>query len=608
VVAVSLILVQDSLPIVSPELWADSLTGLPTRIGSIGAAYLGNFNKYLRDSSEGMPLHAGLLVALVLMFLAARYQVRRLTAAGETFSPAIMVFDHPIGAALTVALLFATSPFWPVPIVLRRTFQVLAFAPMIILLRPVVPVRLAPGLYLLWLLIGIDVVKEAFSGELLVGQVILIIESLGGTAAMIWLLRNLRPALGEAAGSTRLRMLQLGSVFVLLVLASGFAAAAMGYMRFARLMTIGMIAGGMLALTLYVTVRVLIGIADIAFHVWPLRSLRMIQHSQGLLESRIYRFLVWGAVVAWTIRYLNYLGLLEPVLSSAKTILHAKYERGDFSISVGGVLEFFLTVWAGYLLSAFIRFVLREDVYPRIRVAPGKSYALSSLLHYVIITLGFVAGIAVLGINLTKLTVLTGALGVGIGFGLQSVVNNFVSGLILLFERPIQVGDTVEVGDLLGKVRRIGIRASTVHTRQGADIIVPNSQLITEKVTNWTLSDQLRRIDLPVGVNYSAAPREVIKILEAVALAHADILKDPEPQGLFMGFGDSSINFELRAWTDQFDDWPRIRSELASAIYDAVHAAGMAFPFPQREVRLLRDTEAGDSTEAGQQADKRERT
>ena len=209
--------------------------------------------------------------------------------------------------------------------------------------------------------------------------------------------------------------------------------------------------------------------------------------------------------------------MLQPALSFGQAVLDAKFERGAISISPGGVLEFVLTVWAAYLLSAFIRFVLKEDVYPRIGIATGKSYAVSSLLHYFILALGFTVAIAALGVNLSKLTVLTGAFGVGIGFGLQSVVNNFVSGLILLFERPIHVGDTVEVGDLLGKVRRIGIRASTVHTRQGADIIVPNSQLISEKVTNWTLSDQLRRIDLPVGVNYSAAPKEVIKVLENVA-------------------------------------------------------------------------------------------
>jgi len=225
----------------------------------------------------------------------------------------------------------------------------------------------------------------------------------------------------------------------------------------------------------------------------------------------------------------------------------------------------------------------------------GKSYAVSSLLHYIIITVGFVAAIGMLGVDLTKVTVLAGALGVGIGFGLQSVVNNFISGLILLVERPVHVGDTVEVGELLGQVRRIGIRASTVHTRQGADIIVPNSQFISERVTNWTLSDQMRRIDLPVGVSYGAVPRDVIKVLEKVANEHRHVLPDPPPQGLFTGFGDSSINFELRAWTDQFDDWPQIRSELAVAVFDAVRAAGMTFPFPQREVRLLKDSEGEDS-------------
>ena len=137
--------------------------------------------------------------------------------------------------------------------------------------------------------------------------------------------------------------------------------------------------------------------------------------------------------------------------------------------------------------------------------------------------------------------------------------------------------------------QRIGIRASVVRTLRGAEIIVPNSQLVSEQVTNWTLSDQLRRIDLPVGVSYSSAPKKVIEVLEAVASAHPRVLKNPCPRALFLGYGDSSINFELRAWTDQYIDWVKIRSELAVAVFDAVRAAGMSFPFPQREVRLLQD-------------------
>jgi len=240
-------------------------------------------------------------------------------------------------------------------------------------------------------------------------------------------------------------------------------------------------------------------------------------------------------------------------------------------------------------VSAFIRFVLQEDVYPRIHLSRGISYALSSLLNYVIVALGFVLALWALGMDLSKVTLLAGAFGVGIGFGLQSVVNNFVSGLILLFERPIHVGDAVAVGDLTGEVRRIGIRASTLRTWQGAEIIVPNAQLITEHVTNWTLSDRQRRIDLPVGVNYGAPPRKVMEMLEAVAHAHPGVLKTPAPKAYFTGFGDNAINFELRAWTDHFEQWFQIRSELATGVYDACQAAGMSFPLPQREVRLIRD-------------------
>ena len=295
----------------------------------------------------------------------------------------------------------------------------------------------------------------------------------------------------------------------------------------------------------------------------------------------------------WAARLLQQLGLLEPVLSFAKSILATNLERGSISISLGDVLAFLLTVWASYLLSVFIRFLLQEEVYPRTRVAPGLSYATSSLLHYVILALGLVVAMGLMGIDLSRLTVLAGAFGVGIGFALQSVVNNFVCGLILLFERPIHVGDVIELGDLPGEVRRIGIRASTVRTRQGADIIVPNAQLVTDKVTNWTLSDKLRRISLPVGVNYGAAPEQVIELLVKVARAHPQVLPKPEPYALFMSYGDSSINFELRAWTDEYLHWRQVLSDLGVAVHDAVLEAGMSFPFPQREVRLLHDSKAG---------------
>jgi small-conductance mechanosensitive channel len=291
---------------------------------------------------------------------------------------------------------------------------------------------------------------------------------------------------------------------------------------------------------------------------------------------------------------------LDPTTTLFSNLLNTRFERGSISTSVGDIAAFLLTLLAAYWLSNFIRFMLEEDIYPRTRIAAGQSYALSNLLNYCILALGFLVALGVLGLDLNKMTVLLGAFGVGIGFGLQSVVNNFVSGLILLFERPIHVGDTVQVGNFQGRVRRIGIRASVVRTAQGAEIIVPNAQLITQDVTNWTLSDRLRRIDLPVAVVAGTAPKKVIELIEAVALAHPQVLHDPAPHCLFMSYADNAINFELRAWTD-FANSGQVHSDLTVAIYEAVNAAGMSFPFPQREARLLSDYD-GESTNASLKA------
>ena len=179
-----------------------------------------------------------------------------------------------------------------------------------------------------------------------------------------------------------------------------------------------------------------------------------------------------------------------------------------------------------------------------------------------------------------------GALGVGIGFGLQELVNNFVSGLILMFERPIQTGDTVEIGSLIGEVRRIGIRSSTVRTLDGAEVIVPNAKLVSNELVNWTLSDRLRRIDVPVGVAYGTDPSRVIDILVETAGSHPKALQYPSPQALFQGFGDSSLDFVLRFWTGDFDNWRQVRSDATVNVNNALKAAGVEIPFPQRDLHV----------------------
>jgi potassium efflux system protein len=238
-------------------------------------------------------------------------------------------------------------------------------------------------------------------------------------------------------------------------------------------------------------------------------------------------------------------------------------------------------------------------VFPRLNLRPGLPYALSSLIRYAIVFVGFLSALAALGLNLDRLTVLGGALGLGVGFGLQNIVNNFVSGLIVLFERPVRVGDVVQIGDVVGQVQRIGIRSSTVRTFEGADVIVPNSQLVADRVTNWTPFDQRRRLEIQVNVAYGSAPDEVLKVLGEVAKSHPDVLAEPAPIALFLGFGDSALKFQLWAWTARVDRLLAVKSELGIGVYAALREAGFSIPFPQQEVRLHQAPPDGPDPTAG---------
>jgi small-conductance mechanosensitive channel len=214
-------------------------------------------------------------------------------------------------------------------------------------------------------------------------------------------------------------------------------------------------------------------------------------------------------------------------------------------------------------------------------------YAIAGLVRYTLIFIGFLVGLAAAGFELSKLTVIVGGLGVGIGFGLQNVVNNFVSGLILLFERPIQVGDSVELPDVWGDMKRIGIRASVIRTFDGAEVIVPNGMLISDKVTNWTLSDRRRRVEVNVGVRYGTPAQRVIDLLVGVAKANPRVMADPEPCAYFVNFGDSALEFMLRVWIETSDRGYETRSEIAVAIQEALEKARIGVPFPQRDLHLI---------------------
>jgi len=595
--SVGRLLSRDGHPIWRPGSWPQAKAVMAVRLPQLLASYGKDAWLYVTDPTKHLPIHLAIFILALSGLVAGRRQVDRWEEQGQSVARLVPVFDRPVAAASLVALLAVTTVPSPVPFTVKQLASALALLPMVLLTRPVVNPRLMPALYALAVLFALDTLRHAFGGvPPLLGQSIILVQSLAGAAVLLPLLKPRHHQKGEQGKATLGRLL-VG--LILVVLAAGFVGSLLGYLRLARLTAPAVLVGAFDALALAAAVEVAMAVAAFAFRAWPLRRFRMVQHHRELIEARIHRALVVLAFLGWWARYLSYLGLWEPALASIEQMLVIRFQMGSFDISVGAVLAFLATLLVAFVLSSIVRFVLAEEIYPRAGFPSGTAYAASSLIHYSILSLAFVLALGLLGVSLTQVTVLAGALGVGIGFGLQGIVHNFVSGLILLLERPIQVGDAVQVGSLQGWVRRIGIRASVVRTVQGAEIIVPNSQLTSEQVTNWTHSDQQRRIDLPVGLSYGAPPGRIIELLEGVARAHPRVLASPPPQCLFMSYGDSSINFELRVWTD-FAIWIQVQSELTVAVYDAVYAAGLTFPFPQREVRLLSDPVSGPDGPGGE--------
>lgn len=263
------------------------------------------------------------------------------------------------------------------------------------------------------------------------------------------------------------------------------------------------------------------------------------------------------------------------------------FQVGELSISPFFLIQVVVFLLVLVIASRFVDRLLRTRVLIRTAMDPGQRYAVSRFASYAVFVVGLVVGLQSLGVNLNTLTVFGGALGIGIGFGLQNLTNNFVSGLILLAERPVKVGDRVEVDGLNGDVVRIGARSTWVRTNDNVVIIIPNSDFTENRVTNWTAHERRVRFSVPVGVSYASDPEKVKEILMAAAVEHPDVLAKPLPDVIFLGFGESSLDFDLRVWTETRVQTPKVlRSELYFRIFRAFSEHNIEIPFPQRDLHL----------------------
>ena len=265
--------------------------------------------------------------------------------------------------------------------------------------------------------------------------------------------------------------------------------------------------------------------------------------------------------------------LLEPFLT-----------LGGLPITVFFLVKTAIFVVALILSSHFAMVLLQKRLLVHTPLGPGQQYAVARVLSYLIFLFGLIVGLQSLGVNLNSLVVIGGALGIGVGLGLQAIVSNFVAGLILLIEAPIKLGDRIQVGSTYGDVVRLRGRCTWVRTNENVVIIVPNSEFINQSVTNWTANDRQVRISISVGVSYESDPPTVRDLMLTIARSHPDVLADPQPEVIFTEFGDSSLDFELRIWTVKQVQTPaRLKSDLYFSIFEAFRREKIELPFPQRD-------------------------
>ena len=552
-------------------------------------SFRNSFDRSFASAREFVNTHELALFNLAVVYILALFgvmKIRRYVARpGQPEIPAeaLQVFARPFSVAVLVTLIGTREAIASAPICIAFVFYLLLLIPVLRILALLIEPKLRALLYALSVFYALEGLHLLVRLPPFLRRALFALIVLSALVSFAWLASPSRMRSLSMQGRSH-RMLIIGIRACLALLAVSFGANIFGFVSLAQVFGLLVLVGPVLAAVLYCGVRVLALILSAVLRTHWARALLDVR--VDTIERLGTRVLALGAMWLWIRSLLQLFAIYDSAIGIAADLLRRHIGLGRVHFTLGDAIGVVLVMLIGYAVANALTFLLKKLVLPRLPLQRGVPYAISTITYYILLLLVALAALSSAGVELNKFTVLTGALGVGLGFGLQNIVNNFVSGLILLFERPIHVGDTVEVGGLVGIVRRIGARSSTVVTFQGAEVIVPNSNLLSNQVINWTLSSQWRRVDVPIRVAYGNDPESVIKLLVGVAETHPGVLLKRPPAAFFMGFGESSLNFELRFWSAWQDTWFQLQSDVTVAVAKALREAGIEIPFPQRDLHV----------------------
>jgi potassium-dependent mechanosensitive channel len=540
-------------------------------------------------------------VLLPVMFWLRR-RARALVAAKQLSENALQALSRPWAAWLLLVAAGAVLYGLQGPNLRQQLVMLLAWIPLLGLLQRRLLNMVGPWAYLSAIFYFLNVVVSLLAGSPLLYRMLLLGINLLMLLTLAWHL--LHAQRGAEIGENRfpVRSWKLVAWLACGVMVVAAVANVLGNVSLSGMLVSATLASSYIALALYAGSKVALALFQVLL-AGPTVARLSARYAASLAPAavNIGRMVVVGA---WLLFTLQSFRIYRPVSSFAMTVLTHEFKLGELSLSLGSLVTFALATWAAFWLSKTIRQVLAEDVLPSLSLPRGVGNSVSSLSYYVILFLGLLAALAAAGFQVGQLTLVFGALGVGIGFGLQDVVRNFVAGLILMFERPIQRGDTVEVAGMVGQVREIGLRATTVTTFDGADVVVPNGMLLADKLVNWTLTGTRRRINVDLSTAYAADPRRTVELLESIARSVDGVSFSPPPNVIVTGLTAGALDFSVRVWTTDLADWVMVRSELAMRIRDGLAEAGIEVPLPQRDLHLRSvSTDAASGLSRAMEAD-----
>ncbi len=570
--AATRLLTKDSPAIWSADFWTASAQSFSRETGDNLLDKVAVIREYVHDHLNNFISHALIYVLLAGILYGTRSKIRLLSKTDAELNRHQKVFEKPLLTALLIVLLASTWFYPRAPREFWIAIGVLSVIPTITLARHVLEKHLHPILYVVIGLYLVDKFRAVLSTLPMLSRLVFLAEAMLAILFAVWILKVSRPGENAPEWSKEgiWQLIRAISWVGLVVIIIAFGANISGHVILSNLIGNTALASAYIAIFLYALTQIGEGLIQGACYLPPISRLGMVKKHRELITKHVNRWLKWLAFLYWVYVTLNSLGVLQTVLDAGMGVFNSSLHIGSLVLSVGDVLAFFFMLWAANTVSKFIRFVLEEEMFPKMRLARGMPYAVLTIVHYIIIVVGMVLALNALGVDMTKFTILAGAFSVGVGFGLQNIINNFVSGLILLFERPIEVGDTIELEGITGRITRIGIRASVVLSSAGAEVIIPNGKLISDKVTNWTLSGTQRQVTAVLSVKAGVDAEATKRMMLEIAARNEQVLDNPPPIALITRRGFDAYDFELKVWTDALNSWGKVKSDLITEINDTL--------------------------------------